>query len=455
VTPGIVTDWLSSRHSRTSVAQAFTKPELERRVSSQTIPAEMTGSAVGCFECHGQKAAEHKDSFEHFGARIHVVVSPKDCQTCHAAEAGQFDGSKKSWASANLRENPVFHSLVDAVSGLKSLQDGKLVGHPASAASEAETCYACHGTEVKVKGMKTVSTAMGDIEVPALAGWPNQGVGRINPDGSRGSCAACHPRHSFAIEVARKPHTCAQCHLEPDVPAWNVYEESKHGNIALSQDQGWDWNAVPWKVGQDFHAPTCAACHNSLLVTPEGETVAPRSHDFGARLWVRLFGLPYSHPQPKSGATYLIRNKDGLPLPTALSGEPATTYLIDQAEQVRRREEMTGICRSCHSSTWAAGHFAKLDATVAEADRMTAASTAVMQRAWDAGFADRGNLFDEPLEMKWVAQWLFHANTLRYASAMGGPDYAAFKSGWWEMTRNLKEMQESTSGPKPTPKRAP
>jgi hypothetical protein len=30
----------------------------------------------------------------------------------------------------------------------------------------------------------------------------------------------------------------------------------------------------------------------------------------------------------------------------------------------------------------------------------------------------------------------------RYASAMSGPDYAAFKNGWWELTRNLQRMKE-------------
>ncbi|MFO0794711.1 MAG: hypothetical protein U0586_11700 [Candidatus Brocadiaceae bacterium] len=54
-------------------------------------------------------------------------------------------------------------------------------------------------------GLKSVSTQLrGDIDVPDLSGWPNQGVGRINPDGSSGACTSCHPRHSFSIEIARK-----------------------------------------------------------------------------------------------------------------------------------------------------------------------------------------------------------------------------------------------------------
>ena len=69
-----------------------------------------------------------------------------------------------------------------------------------------------------------------------------KGVGRANPDGSLGASQASHPRHTGSIEVARKPYTCSQCHIEPDVPAWDVYEESKHGNIFSSKYHEWDFN---------------------------------------------------------------------------------------------------------------------------------------------------------------------------------------------------------------------
>ena len=65
-----------------------------------------------------------------------------------------------------------------------------------------------------------------------------------------------------------------------------------------------NFSNVPWVIGKDIQTPTCATCHNSLLVNPEGEVIAKRSHDFADRLWVRIFGLVYSHPQTKSGKTY-------------------------------------------------------------------------------------------------------------------------------------------------------
>ncbi len=440
--PGLVADWRASRHARTTPADALQKPALERRVSSEAVPENLRPWAVGCHECHALNAASHKDNFDHLGTPINVVVSPDDCRTCHADEAEQYAGSKKAHALENLRQNPVFELLVNTTVSVKNVKDARITRLPATQHARGETCYACHGTEVTVNGTKQVTSDLGEIDVPDLRNWPNQGVGRVNPDGSHGACTACHPRHSFAIEIARKPHTCAQCHIEPDVPAYNVYAESKHGNIYDARKQEWTWDAVPWKVGADFQAPTCATCHNSLVVTPGGDEIVARTHDFGARLWVRIFGLIYSHRQPKDGRTSLIRNADGLPLPTTFTGEPAAGHLIAAEEQLQRRTEMRRVCQACHGTSWANGHFSKLDETLVETDKMTLAATRLMLRGWDLGLADRENPFDEELEQLWLRQWLFYANSVRYASAMGGPDYASFKNGWWELTANLQEMHE-------------
>jgi hypothetical protein len=170
--------------------------------------------------------------------------------------------------------------------------------------------------------------------------------------------------------------------------------------------------------------------------------VAPRTHDFGARLWVRLFGLPYTHPQPKSGDTTLIRNKDGQQLPTAFTGELASGFLIDAKEQARRQGVMKGVCRSCHNQDWVDGHFDNLQNTILETDRMTRSATELMQRAWDLGLADKSNPFDEPIERQWMKQWLYYANSIRLSSAMAGPDYASFQTGWFDLTTHLREMQE-------------
>jgi hydroxylamine dehydrogenase len=444
-TPGIVEDWLTSRHAETIPSDALKRPPLERRTSADTIPQGLMQYAVGCYECHSQNPDTHEDNFQHMGYRINIVVTPNDCKICHPVEADQYKNSKKAYAVKNLMENPVYEKLVIAADSITKIEKGEVISQLPSENTLHETCLGCHGTTVHVKGVKDiyVGSEMGTVTVPDLANWPNQGVGRVNPDGSLGTCAACHTRHAFSIEVARKPYTCAQCHLEPDVPAWNVYKESKHGNIFSSLYHEWNFNAVPWIIGKDFKAPTCSTCHNSLTVTPNGKVIAERTHDFGSRLWVRLFGLIYSHPQPKSGDTTLIRNKDGLPLPVTFQGDFAEEYLIGIAEQEERLHGMESICNNCHSLQWVRGHFSKLEKTINETDKMTLATTKLMLDIWERGIEDNANPFDGSLERMWASQWLFYANSIRYASAMtGAPDYATFKNGWWKFNENIQLMKD-------------
>jgi hydroxylamine dehydrogenase len=443
VTPGIVEDWLTSEHAQNTPGVSMSKPELEKEVSSPNVPEELVRVAVGCFECHGLNPDKHADNFDHFDSKINIIVSPEDCATCHADEKDQYAQSKKANALANLKENPIYHTLVETITSLKTVQGTEITAAESSDFSKDETCYACHGTPITVEGLRTVETDLGEVEVPMLSRWPNQGVGRFNPDGSRGACTSCHPRHSFSIAIARRPETCSQCHLEPDVPAWNVYRESKHGNYYLAMGDEWNWENIPWVLGKDFKAPTCAACHSSLLVDPEGEVIAERSHDFGARLWVRLFGLIYSHPQPAGGQTYTLKNRDGLPLPVTFKGEYALEGLLDEDQQKIRFKKMSNVCLGCHSTLWTGNHFQRFQKTVVEADRMVWAATELMLEAWQNEVADQANPFDEALEQKWMEQWLFYANSVRYASAMSGPDYAAFKNGWWKLTKNLQDMKSA------------
>jgi hypothetical protein len=87
------------------------------------------------------------------------------------------------------------------------------------AAAVATGCRQCHGSNIRV-----LKDGRLDPET-----WPNTGIGRINPDGSKGSCSACHTRHRFSKEQARRPDACGKCHLGPDHPQIEVYQESKHG----------------------------------------------------------------------------------------------------------------------------------------------------------------------------------------------------------------------------------
>ena len=445
--PGIVEGWKASRHAAVTPAEALKAKGLALKVSSKKVPEGLKNIAVGCAECHGLRPQAHADRFEHNGYDVHVVVSPDDCRTCHATEADQYSRNIMAHAVKNLSDNTLYNQLENAILAGRTLEKDQLKMTPVDADTRAEACYYCHGTELKVIGTQVRDTDAGELEFPVIQGWPNQGVGRVNLDGSRGACSACHTRHTFSIAVARKPHTCQECHVGPDVPAFKVYLASKHGNIYSSKKQEWDFTSVPWTVGRDFKAPTCATCHVSLIVNTDEEIISQRTHEMKDRLSWRIFGLIYAHPQPKSPDTTIIVNKDGLPLPTDFNGGMAKTYLIDPETQAARTRTMQATCRACHSTAWVQGHWRRYQNTIKRTNEEIRTITNMMGEGWARGFA-RGlgqgaNPFDEHSERLWSDAWLFYANTVRFASAMaGGGDFGVFADGRYQLSRATMDLHE-------------
>ena len=444
--PGIVKDWQRSRHARFSPTQALAVKKPERRITTGKIPAQVKNVAVGCAECHMIRPKTHADTFEHNGYDIHVVVTPSDCRTCHEQEAVQYEENLMAHAYGNLADNALYHQLQHSIIGKETRKDGRIYFTPADDNTRAEACYYCHGTRLTVSGTQTRETEVaGKLEFPVIKGWPNQGVGRINPDGSLGSCAACHSRHTFSIEMARKPYTCKKCHVGPDVPAFRVYAASRHGSIFLAMHKSWNFEAVPWRIGRDFSAPTCATCHVSLLVNGDGEVISQRTHRMNDRLPWRIYGLIYAHPHPKTPDTTVIRNKDGLPLPTDLDGGFAMDYLIGEKEQTVRRKKMQAVCLSCHGTAWVDEYWRRLQHTIERTNARTRVATGIMDEIWHLGLA-RGpeagaNPFDEAVEKKWIGTWLFRANTVRFASAMaGGGDYGVFAGGRFQQAEDIQQL---------------
>lgn len=441
--PGIVTSWESSLHSKISPLQASLKDDLKKRVSSLPEDSVLASHVVGCYECHSINTKKHSDSFEHNGYTINVVVSPDDCATCHQEEREQYSKNIMAHAYANLMENEVYQSFKSTITGSIKFDEGSFHFTDTNNLTDADACLHCHGTVLNVKGKEIRETDLGEMEFPVIEGWPNQGVGRINPDGSKGSCTSCHPRHDFSIETARKPHTCAQCHKGPDAPAYKVYKTSKHGNIYDSKKEKFNFSNVPWVLGTDFTAPTCAACHASLIVNTEGEVIAERTHQFNDRLSMRLFGVPYAQAHPISPQTHKIKNSSGLQLASDLDGTPASSYLINKEEQFLRDNKMKKVCNSCHSSSWTNNHFARLSSVIESSNEYTKVSTDLLIEIWNSGYADNSNLFDENIERYWTEIWLIYANSIRLSAAMsGGGDYGVFADGRYQLTNKLIYMQE-------------
>jgi len=447
VHPGIVEEWQKSRHAMITPQQAMSITGLSRKVSAKSVPEPLLKTAVGCAECHGLRPDSHADTFTHNDLDIHVIVSPDDCAVCHSEESSQYSNNIMAHARKNLTGNTIYQELEKSITGKPMRVEGRLEYKTADADTGAEACYYCHGTKLEVKGLESRETIAGEMDFPRISGWPNQGVGRVNTDNSLGSCSACHTRHAFSIETARKPYTCRECHLGPDVPAYKVYMSSKHGNIYSSMNKEWNFKNVPWTAGKDFNVPTCAACHISLIINTDGETVSKRSHEMSDRLSWRIFGLIYAHPHPLKPDTTIIRNKNGLPLPTDFDGSFAAEYLVNPAQRESRTQNMQKICHSCHSTKWVKGHWKRFENTIQRTNADILTATNIMGEIWTKGYAkgiDREkNPFDESIERLWCETWLFYANTIRFTSAMaGGGDYGVFADGRYQLSARIRELHD-------------
>ena len=206
---------------------------------------------VSCLECHTAHEKD-PDSFMHEGERIATIVTPKDCASCHVQEAREFASSHHAKGGNILASldnylaetvegsrvpfNP--HAKTPGADYLGAFNDGKVNGM----ASAVIGCMQCHGSKVSfhstdggqisvddlkpdAEGFPTNQEAVAKIKRDESGKplfhhntWPNTGIGRINVDGSLGSCAACHSRHDFSPRRARQPENCAKCHLGPDHP---------------------------------------------------------------------------------------------------------------------------------------------------------------------------------------------------------------------------------------------
>jgi hypothetical protein len=76
-TPGIVQDWLRSRHAQITPGEALKKSTLERRISAESLSEDLMRHAVGCYECHGLNTAgratlRRQNSFP--AARNHMLT---------------------------------------------------------------------------------------------------------------------------------------------------------------------------------------------------------------------------------------------------------------------------------------------------------------------------------------------------------------------------------------------
>jgi hypothetical protein len=352
--PGMVADWADSRHAH---------------------------AGVTCIDCHAAGVADADISAKHKAyvkTPVSAIVSPKDCSRCHPAEAAEYDKSKHARTLEIVwKIDPwMNHGMNNEI-------------------ERATGCYHCHGSVVKVENGKLDGLT-----------WPNVGVGRINPDGSRGSCSSCHTRHKFSVAEARKPEACGQCHLGPDHPQIEIFNESKHGAIYNAEGHEWNFDAAPgaWAPGVDYRAPTCSVCHMS------GINGVATTHDVTERLaW-------------ETQAPLTVRPEDFPPMPAKTKWQ-------------EEREKMKKVCLACHSPSWTDGHFERFDASIENYNEVYYKPTKkLIDDLYEKKLLDKSKPLDEKLEIEMYELWHHEGRRARFGAAMMAPDYA-----WWHGFYELKK----------------
>jgi hydroxylamine dehydrogenase len=352
-------------------------------------------SGIGCLQCHEAKEGDI-DGYEHEGVLIATIVTPKDCAQCHEKETAEFEASHH--ASAGQILGSLDNVLAEVVQGFVQFDEqGNKVKPSPSAVSG---CLQCHGSEVKVleKGKLDPAT------------WPNTGIGRINPDGSRGSCSACHLRHNFSRAQARMPENCGRCHLGPDHPQIEVYTESKHGIAFAANRSRFEplMEAKEWVPGKHFEqGPTCTTCHMSATRN------LPLTHDVGQRI------------------SWTLRPPVSEKIDAAALKAGKKTKGWQQ-----RRKDMHDVCNSCHATEWVANWYKQYDGAVnLYNDKFGRPSTELYRMARTGGLLT-GIEFDEPLEFTYFFLWHHEGRRARHGAAMMGPDYTQWH-GFYEVAHRF------------------
>jgi hypothetical protein len=248
--------------------------------------------------------------------------------------------------------------------------------------------------------MRNALFAIEGPEITRFACESCHNIGRPQPDGSVGECQQCHLRHTFSLEQARKPETCNACHIGPDHPQWEIYEESPHGIAYLTGGDRWNWEADPGTLTvKDFPAPTCATCHFS------GFGAAGTTHDVGDRLTWYLFA----------------------PLSTQRPGWQDN------------RTRMQTVCRECHNATFIEQFYTDADALTEAVNDLVRESDAIVSPLKTSGGLT-AEPFDEPIDFTYFEAWHHWGRTAKFGAWMQGPDYTQWH-GAYEVLSDLAELR--------------
>jgi hydroxylamine dehydrogenase len=328
---------------------------------------------VNCLECHQPAAGQEKK--DHHGFTISTKLTAGNCRSCHESIYQQFVRSRHaapSWAAIyggnGLTPEQVNFSEQYQPGGTRRPPHPFVQLEGGSAMTSG--CEQCHS------------------------------VGRPNADGTIGTCTACHTRHTSSVAIARRPSTCAQCHMGPDHSQIEIYEESKHGIMFQAQEHMLNLEVEPKKLTtRDMFVPTCATCHMS-----------------------GINGIGVTH-DPSERLSYYLAN--------AITDK--------RPNYAQAQSKMKQVCSQCHTP-------ALVDRVYAQAEQVVVNTNEKVKSAQDLVAALRkeglvsGPPFSQPIDFVYFDLWHYDGRTSKHGAFMGGADFVQWH-GNYPMLQKTVELQ--------------
>ena len=337
----------------------------------------MAAAKVSCSNCH-EVAANYPGATAHEGTYILKSPTTAMCQQCHQAEVAQFNQSRHSipaWV---------------AVNGSKDLSPALMTMYQAIPESQ----FSPDKTQNSI-------AALEGADILRFACENCHAIGKPAADGSVGQCQQCHLRHEFSLEQVRKPETCSACHIGPDHPQGEIYQESPHGIVYATGKDKFNWVAPAGTLTvKDFPAPTCATCHMS------GFGGTSTTHDVGERLSWFLFA-PISERRP--------------------------AY---QDNIVR----MQTVCLECHNKDFVDTFYQDADKATVAVNGFVTQGQALTKPLYDQNILTNVP-FDDPLKFTEFELWHHWGRTAKFGAWMQGPDYTQWH-GAYEIVKALAELND-------------
>ena len=381
VNPAVVAMFRASTMGKKGVQNRAVYDEVKR----QRAPKEETETRKGffvskgqisCVLCHGD---DHSTITETSGR-----VSDAVCGGCHdtidkeydKGGGHTFDEPGQSWTSA--LDNPEYAGLPSAV--LQLSRDLRFSQHGAT-----QPPYYDHDAEYERSGLVL-----------------------------RNGCDSCHTRHLFSAAEARKPEACKTCHAGAGDSVSDSYLQSKHGSIYDAHGNDWDWEmTLPEAYARgEYKAPTCAYCH--MLVKERYGSVRSTHNMTRKGIWGR--GLqPLLVEESKAGE------------------QPYKEHLIGiRSEAAAKRDEMTLVCRNCHSEKFARRYLNAADQVKSDSDLLVLEARSTLEALVEEGLLDQiaTTVSEEPVEASG------QGDSRAPSAADENPDSAAIRSVYSRMAHS-------------------